>query len=142
MTYFMFILLRPLRNGRDQFHIWLIFTQFWSRHHLNWLVDWVTSQDVYYVGTLNALASCMVGLVGPIKTSRPYCVHTYPYLFFQDRIKEMEKEFDLVLFSEMFDESMVLLADKLCWPLDYGSDFVFRIFSQSSQIFFPTKDTI
>ena len=49
----------------------------------------------------------------------------YPYLFFQDRIKEMEKEFDLVLFSEMFDESMVLLADKLCWPLDYGLDFVF-----------------
>ena len=70
------------------------------------------------------------------KTLRPYCVHTYPYLFFQDRIKEMEKEFDLVLFSEMFDESMVLLADKLCWPLDYGSDFVFHIFSQSSQIFF------
>ena len=89
-----------------------------------------------YVGTLNALASCMVGLVGPIKTSRPYCVHTYPYLFFQDRIKEMEKEFDLVLFSEMFDESMVLLADKLCWPLDYGSHFVFHIFSHSSQIFF------
>ena len=62
-------------------------------------------------------------------------VYIYPYLFFQDRIKEMEKEFDLVLFSEMFDESMVLLADKLCWPLDYGSDFVFHIFSQSSQIF-------
>ena len=94
-----------------------------------------------YVGTLNALASCMVGLVGHIKTSRPYCVHTYPYLFFQDRIKEMEKEFDLVLFSEMFDESMVLLADKLCWPLDYGSDFVFHIFSHSSQIFFPMRET-
>ena len=81
----------------------------------------------------------MVGLVGPIKTSRPYCVHTYPYLFFQDRIKEMEKEFDLVLFSEMFDESMVLLADKLCWPLDYGSDFVFHIFSQLSHIFFSRE---
>lgn len=41
----------------------------------------------------------------------------------KDRIKEMEKEFDLVLFSEMFDESMVLLADKLCWPLDYVKSF-------------------
>ena len=66
---------------------------------------------------------------------------TYPYLFFQDRIKEMEKEFDLVLFSEMFDESMVLLADKLCWPLDYGSDFVFHIFFSILSDFFPTRDS-
>ena len=42
---------------------------------------------------------------------------------FIERIKELEKEFDLVLFSEMFDESMVLLANKLCWPLDYVKSF-------------------
>merc|ERR1712223_1856904 len=41
----------------------------------------------------------------------------------KERIKEIEKEFDLVLFSEMFDESMVLLANKLCWPLDYVKSF-------------------
>ena len=78
----------------------------------------------------------MVGLVSrAYKKPLGFTVYIYPYLFFQDRIKEMEKEFDLVLFSEMFDESMVLLADKLCWPLDYGSDFVFHVFSQTSQIF-------
>lgn len=33
------------------------------------------------------------------------------------KIKEMDKEFDLVMISEDFDSSLVLLSDVLCWPL-------------------------
>ena len=37
----------------------------------------------------------------------------------QERIEALESEFDLILFSEFYEESMVLLAEKLCWPLDF-----------------------
>jgi len=35
------------------------------------------------------------------------------------RIQELQKELDFVLLADRFDESMVLLASKLCWPLEY-----------------------
>lgn len=34
------------------------------------------------------------------------------------KIEEVDKNFDLVLISEYFDESMVLMANLLCWPLE------------------------
>ena len=34
------------------------------------------------------------------------------------KIAEVEKTFDLVMIMEHFDESLVLLADALCWPLE------------------------
>ena len=39
-------------------------------------------------------------------------------------IKKIDDEFDLVLISEKFDESMILLANKLCWPLEYVKSFI------------------
>ena len=42
---------------------------------------------------------------------------------FQARVQKLDKEFDLVLLSERFEESMVLLAATLCWPLDYVKSF-------------------
>ena len=39
------------------------------------------------------------------------------YLF-QKQISQVDQEFNFVLLSERFEESMVLLASKLCWPLD------------------------
>ena len=38
-------------------------------------------------------------------------------------IDKIDNEFDLVLISEKFDESMILLANTLCWPLDYVKSF-------------------
>lgn len=38
--------------------------------------------------------------------------------FIDAKIKEVEDRFDLVLFMERFEESMVLLADLMCWPLE------------------------
>ncbi|XP_023339078.1 galactosylceramide sulfotransferase isoform X2 [Eurytemora carolleeae] len=35
----------------------------------------------------------------------------------KEKIKEFDKQFDLVLIAEHFDEGLVLLADKLCWDL-------------------------
>ena len=40
-------------------------------------------------------------------------------LLLQKRIQELQKELDFVLLADRFDESMVLLASKLCWPLEY-----------------------
>ena len=42
----------------------------------------------------------------------------YPFFYFQKQISRIDEEFDFVLLSERFEESMVLLASKLCWPLD------------------------
>jgi len=36
----------------------------------------------------------------------------------EKQISRIDQEFDFVLLSERFEESMVLLASKLCWPLD------------------------
>ena len=33
-------------------------------------------------------------------------------------VAEMDNIFDLVLVSDYFDESMVLLSDLLCWPIE------------------------
>ena len=40
-------------------------------------------------------------------------------LLLQKRIQDLGKELDFVLLAERFDESMVLLASKLCWPLEF-----------------------
>ena len=34
-------------------------------------------------------------------------------------IKSLEQEFDFVMIDEFFYESLVLLADRLCFPLEY-----------------------
>ena len=33
------------------------------------------------------------------------------------KIKQIEKDFDLVMITEQFEESIVLMSDLLCWPL-------------------------
>ena len=40
-----------------------------------------------------------------------------------EHIKELENEFDFVMIEELFYESLVLLADKLCLPLEYMVEF-------------------
>jgi len=40
-----------------------------------------------------------------------------------EHIKELQNEFDFVMIEEMFYESLVLLADKLCLPLEYMIGF-------------------
>ncbi len=37
----------------------------------------------------------------------------------QDKIQQLDDQFDLVLIAERMEESLVLLADRLCWPLEY-----------------------
>ena len=34
------------------------------------------------------------------------------------KIQELDNQFNLVLLAERFDESLVLLAELLCWPLE------------------------
>ena len=36
----------------------------------------------------------------------------------EEKIRQVGEQFDLVMITERFDESMVLLADLLCWPLE------------------------
>ena len=35
------------------------------------------------------------------------------------RIIHAESDFDFVMVAEMFEESLVLLAEYLCWPLEF-----------------------
>jgi hypothetical protein len=37
----------------------------------------------------------------------------------QQRIEQLDDQFELVLIAERMEESLVLLADRLCWPLEY-----------------------
>ena len=57
-----------------------------------------------------------VGIFGDVHSAR--ILNWYPFFFFQKQISRIDEEFDFVLLSERFEESMVLLASKLCWPLD------------------------
>ncbi len=40
------------------------------------------------------------------------------------KIREIEAEFDLIMVAERFDESMVLLADLLCWDLEADMSYL------------------
>ena len=35
----------------------------------------------------------------------------------KQKVQEIDKSFDLVLIAEQFDQSLILLSDELCWPL-------------------------
>ena len=52
----------------------------------------------------------------------------------QEKTKDIDDDFDLVLISEDFDRSMVLLANKLCWPLDYVKSFKLNARKNSKKI--------
>ena len=48
-----------------------------------------------------------------------------------EHIKRLETEFDFVMIEEMFYESLVLLADNLCLPLEYMVGFEYNSFQVS-----------
>ena len=35
------------------------------------------------------------------------------------KIKNIKKEFDFIMIAEFFEESLILLAHYLCWPLEF-----------------------
>ena len=37
----------------------------------------------------------------------------------QRKIEDVDNEFDLIMIAEKIEESLVLLADQMCWPLEY-----------------------
>jgi len=49
--------------------------------------------------------------------------HYFPLFSQEKHIKRIDKQFDLVLMADHFDESMVLLAQELCWPIDHVKSF-------------------
>ncbi|KFP20648.1 Galactose-3-O-sulfotransferase 2, partial [Egretta garzetta] len=55
-------------------------------------------------------------------------------------LKAIEASFDLLLISEYFDESMVLLKEIMCWDLD--SVVSFPLNTRDSSTKFPLSDTI
>ena len=36
----------------------------------------------------------------------------------REKVKEVDDQFDLVMLADQFDESLILLAKKLCWKLE------------------------
>ena len=51
-----------------------------------------------------------------------------------NKIAELEKTFDLVMMAEMFDESMVLLRDLLCWDMADVVNFKLNARKESKKI--------
>ena len=45
------------------------------------------------------------------------------------------KKFDLVMIAEHFDESMILMADLLCWPLKYVASFKNNVLPSNKKVF-------
>ncbi|XP_071965955.1 galactosylceramide sulfotransferase-like [Antedon mediterranea] len=56
----------------------------------------------------------------------------------QQKIKELDLEFDLVLITEYFDESMILLKDFLCWNFE---DVVYMSMNVRSERSILSKDS-
>ena len=46
------------------------------------------------------------------------------------------KKFDLVMVAEHFDESMVLMANLLCWPLEHVASFRNNALSSKQKVFY------
>ena len=46
------------------------------------------------------------------------------------------KKFDLVMVAEHFDESMVLMASLLCWPLEHVASFRNNALSSKQKVFY------
>ena len=44
------------------------------------------------------------------------------------------KKFDLVMIAEHFDESMILMADLLCWPLKYVASFKNNVLPSNKKV--------
>ena len=44
------------------------------------------------------------------------------------------RKFDLVMVAELFDESMVLLADFMCWPLEAVATFKANVFPVDKKV--------
>lgn len=44
------------------------------------------------------------------------------------------QKFDLVLISEHFEESMVLMADLLCWPIEFVAGIKHNAFPESKKV--------
>ena len=44
------------------------------------------------------------------------------------------KKFDLVLIAERFEESMVLMADLLCWPLEFVAGIKHNAFPDRNKV--------
>ena len=53
-----------------------------------------------------------------------------------DMALKVIKKFDLVMIAEHFDESMVLMAKHLCWPLEYVASFKNNALSSHKKVFF------
>ena len=53
----------------------------------------------------------------------------------QENIKRLETDFDFVMIEELFYESLVLLADYLCIPLEYMVGFNSTSFQVLHQLF-------
>ena len=55
-----------------------------------------------------------------------------------DRIHEMvakaEVDFNFVMITEKFEESIILLADLLCWPLEYITGFKKNARTNTAQV--------
>ena len=45
--------------------------------------------------------------------------HLFNLDMVKERINRSVNEFDFVMIAEFFEESLVLLADYLCWPLEF-----------------------
>ena len=45
--------------------------------------------------------------------------HLFDVAHIEKKIEEVDKEFGLIMIAEKFEESLVLLADLMCWPLTY-----------------------
>ena len=56
-----------------------------------------------------------------------------------DMALKVIKKFDLVMIAEHFDESMVLMAHQLCWPLEYVASFKNNALSSNKKVFSPIR---
>ena len=46
------------------------------------------------------------------------------------------KNFDLVMITEHFDESMILMANLLCWPLEFVASFNNNALPADKKVFY------
>ena len=68
------------------------------------------------------------------KQNKEAIIHYKKTSIIKKEIERFKTEFDFVMIAEFFEQSMVLLAHSLCWPLEWVTGISQNVRKQESKV--------
>lgn len=97
-----------------------LFESMYEYYRLERFYDFPFTQFGNESATLPDFSKRFVGRIGTNQMffDLGYSMHDFTPAIVKAYIDQIESHFDLIMIEEMFDESMILLKDLLCWTMD------------------------